>query len=182
MPQTWLKISVLGNGFFRSAGPLFSASVLEQAILIAVAPITTRLYGPADFGLFAVFTGIFSVLLLGSSLGYELAIQQPRGEGNAVSLLRLTLSLNVIAATLVELMVIFGGDALSRVLNAPELMSVLWLLPLAILGAGTYRAFNFGAIRQHNFGAMAHTKVVQSVVNATSQIGCGLIGSGAVWV
>ena len=180
MPQTRLNMFVSGNGFFRSVGTLVSASILGQAILIAVAPITTRLYGPADFGLFAVFTGVFSVLLVGSSLRYELAIPQPRGEGNAASLLRLTLSLNAIVATLVGLMVAFGGDALSSVLNTPELTSVLWLLPLAVLGAGTYRAFNFWAIRQHNFGTMAHTKVVQSVVNATFQIACGLIGSGAV--
>jgi len=54
----------------------FGTSVGQMAI-IASAPIITRLYGPEDVGLFAVFGAALGIITVISSLHYELAIPLP---------------------------------------------------------------------------------------------------------
>lgn len=167
-----------GNGFIRSVGTLVSASVVGQAILLAVLPLVTRLYDPTDFGLFAVFVAVLSLTLVASSLRYELAIPLPRGDGNAFALLMLALLLNGAVAVVAAAVVLPWGAGLAAALNSPGLDAVLWLLPFSILGAGTYRALRLWAVRHHDFSGLARTSIAQALANAASQVGCGLLGLG----
>lgn len=166
------------NSFVSSVGKLVSAHLLGQALLLAVMPLVTRLYTPADFGVFAVFVAILTLVLVCSSLRYELAIPLPRGEANAFAALLLALWLNVAVAVISALVVLPLGGDVSRLLNAPGLDTVLWLLPLSLLGAGTNRALRYWAIRHHDFGALARTQLTQSAANAAFQVGGGSVGLG----
>ena len=75
------RSAAIGAGsFFRDAGVLAAAYVLSQAIWLGSAPILTRLYSPDDFGLWALFTTIVSILTTIATLRYEFAIVLPRGE------------------------------------------------------------------------------------------------------
>lgn len=170
---------VLGNSFIRSAGALVSASVVGQLILLAATPLVTRLYSPLDFGLLALFTGIFGGVLVTSSLRYELAIPLARSDRDAFALLMLALLINGVFAAVTAAAVFFWGETLSRALNSPALVGVLWVLPISLLGAGSYRAFRLWAVRSHDFDAIAGTKITQSAANAVSQISFGLAGLGA---
>ncbi|WBT38292.1 lipopolysaccharide biosynthesis protein [Hyphomicrobium sp. DMF-1] len=168
------------NSFVASVGRLVSAHVFGQVILLAAMPLVTRLYAPADFGLLALFTGVFGVVLVASSLRYELAIPLARIDRDAFALLVLALLLNGIFAVATAAAVFFWGGALSRALGAPTLVCILWVLPVSLLGAGSYRAFRLWAVRRHYFDAIAWTKIAQSAANAVSQVGLGLAGLGAV--
>lgn len=168
------------KGFAVSTGKLAVAGIVGQAIMLAVMPLVARLYSPDDFGVFAVFAAVFTVILSVSSLRYELAIPLPRGRGNALSALRLALLLNAVACIICALVVLPFGNFLSRALGVPELIGVLWLLPLSVLGAGSYRAFRFWALRCHDFDGIARTKITQSIANATFQLLGGLAGLGVV--
>lgn len=166
------------SGFVRAVGTLVSAGVIGQAILLAVLPIVTRLYEPADFGLFAVFAAILALALVASSFRYELAIPLPRSHGNAFSLLLLALLLNAVTAVCLAAVVLPWGAELSRALNSPGLEVMLWLLPFSVLGAGTYRALRLWAVRHQDFAGLARTSIAQALANAASQVGCGLLGLG----
>ncbi len=168
------------SSFIKSVSKLASANVLGQAILFAVMPLVTRLYTPADFGVFAVFAAIFSLVLVGSSLRYELAVPLPRSDGNAFSVLLLAFWVNVAVAAASLLGVLFLSGTLSRALNAPGLPSVLWILPLSILGAGSNRALRYWAIRHHDFNILAKTQITQSSANAAFQVCSGVVGLGGV--
>lgn len=166
------------GSFIKSVGKLASANALGQALLFAVMPLVTRLYTPADFGVFAVFSAIFSLVLVGSSLRYELAVPLPRSDGNAFSVLLLAFWINVMVAVGSSLGVLLLSGTLSRALNVPELPTVLWILPLSILGAGSNRALRYWAIRHQNFNVLAKTQITQSGANATFQVCGGLAGLG----
>lgn len=180
--MNFAKISgfLQNSSFIKSVGKLASANILGQAILFAVMPLVTRLYTPADFGVFAVFAAIFSLVLVGSSLRYELAIPLPRSDGNAFSVLLLAFWVNVLVAVGSFLGVLFLSGTLARTLHTPELPAVLWILPLSILGAGSNRALRYWAIRHHDFNVLAKTQITQSSANAVFQIGSGLVSFGGV--
>lgn len=174
-----LGLAIRGNEFIRSVSALVSASVIGQLILFAATPLVTRLYSPLDFGLLALFTGVFGCVLVGSSLRYELAIPLARIDQDAFALLILALLLNGFVTVATGVAVFFWGTSLAIALNSPALVSVLWVLPISLLGAGSYRAFRLWAVRRHDFDAIARTKITQSTANAVSQVGLGLVGFGA---
>lgn len=178
MIRTRMRTILANSGFIRAVGTLVSASVVGQAILVAVLPFVTRLYDPASFGLFAVFSAMLALALVASSLRYELAIPLPRSHAGAFSLLVLALLLNGVTAFLLGLVVLLWGGELATMLNSPGLQAILWLLPFSVLGAGTYRSLRLWAVRHHDFKGLAQTSIAQAVVNAASQIVCGLIGLG----
>jgi O-antigen/teichoic acid export membrane protein len=74
---------------------------------------------------------------------------------------------------------IYGfSQAIAYRLGQSGLAPHLWLLPLGVLVAGTYSAFQCWVLRHKQFGLLARTRVAQSVVATTSQIGMGLAATG----
>lgn len=78
---------------FRSALKLMSGTVLAQGVFLAATPILTRLYSPAEFGLFGVFWAIASLAAAIVTGRYEGAIPLPKGHDKAWALLSLSLTL-----------------------------------------------------------------------------------------
>ena len=60
--------------FSRNVLTLMTGTTIAQAILIAISPILTRIYTPEDFGMFALYMSVASILLVVETGRYELAI------------------------------------------------------------------------------------------------------------
>ncbi|MDW3681727.1 oligosaccharide flippase family protein [Cupriavidus sp. CV2] len=168
------------NRFLRSVLALVSGTAAGQLILVLATPVLTRLYAPAEFGILAVFTAAMSMILIVSSLRYEFAIPLPKGVGSARLLLLLTLGINAaIAAASVVVVALFRDD-IARLSKTPALANYLWLLPLVVLCAGSYKALNYWAVRNNDYKAIAQTKLTQSCANVATQLVSGLMGLGAL--
>ncbi|WP_375737991.1 lipopolysaccharide biosynthesis protein [Pseudomonas boanensis] len=167
------------NRFLTGVLTLASATAAGQLILVLATPLLTRLYTPEEFGLLAVFMAVMAVVLVVSSLRYEFAIPLPRNAGSARQLLYLALAINLAMAVLSLLAVVLFRDDIARLVKAPQLSTYLWLLPLGILFAGTYKALSYWAIRNKDYPVIARTKIVQSLANVATQVLAGLAGLGA---
>ncbi|HEX2839805.1 lipopolysaccharide biosynthesis protein [Hyphomicrobium sp.] len=183
MSKTWRELGawterLTKSQFLRSVIALTSASAVGQLILLAAMPLVTRLYSPSDFGIFAVFSAILAVVLVASSLRYELAIPLPKGTEGARVLLFLALLINVVTAIVVAIVVAIWGRDFAQLYNLPDLAPALWMLPLVLLGAGSYRTFRMWAVRRGDFNAIATTKITQAASNVIFQIACGLASFG----
>ena len=117
-------------------------SGVSQVITLLAAPILTRLYSPADYGVLAVYTGILGLVIVIASLRYQLAIVLPRTDGSAASILVLALSVLFFNVVLAAIAVAFLGPSIGAWTNAPQLTPYLWLLPVGIALAGSYQIFN----------------------------------------
>lgn len=179
IPEAW-KRGPLKSRFILSAGLLAGAAGLGQLLLLAIIPILTRLYTPADFGLFAAFSASMGLASVISSLRYELAIPLMRNDRSARSMLMSALMINAIIALFALLAASIWREEFAGLLKAPGLANYLLLVPLAILGAGTYRALNLWALRKSEFKVVAQTKILQSVTNAFAQLAGGFAGLGAI--
>lgn len=162
--------------FARSVSVLAGGTAAGQAIIVLTSPMLTRLYGPADFGLLAVYTALLNILGVIASLRYQLAIPLPENDEEATQLVALSLIMVAAMSLLATLPVIFFAQPIADLLNTPTLSSYLWLLPVGLLLTGFYQVFNYWAIRVKAFTPIAQTKITQAIATVIIQLGGYLLG------
>ncbi len=164
------------GSFALDALKLMSGSTLAQVITILAAPILTRLYGPAAFGLLGLFVATTRILTQVSGLRYELAIMLPKEDGEAINVAGLTLSLVLFTSILLIPITMLLGKPLALMLNAAGLIPHLWLIPVSVFFGGNLLALNYWHSRQRNFGRLSITRLMQSSTSVGVQLGIGYAG------
>jgi lipopolysaccharide exporter len=172
----WLRFP--GGTFGRSVLTLASGTAVAQLVVVLSAPVLTRLYTPADFGVLAVYSSVLSVLLVMASLRYESAIPLPAEEDQAASLLALAVALLAGMTVVITVIVWLFGASAARAANVPELGSYRGLIPLGFFGAGAYQLLALWAIRRSRFRPVARTRVGQGVGQVVAQVTLGVAGAG----
>jgi O-antigen/teichoic acid export membrane protein len=164
----------LADVAFLAGGAAFS-----QALSVASSPILTRLFSPRDYGILAVFSSALAVLAIVSGGRYEVSVPLPRSDGDAINLLGLCLFVNTLATLATTALVIGFGNRLAQWTNLPELTSYLWMLPVAVFGAGLYQTLYYWTLRKKTFSAINRTRIFQAVGQSAIQIPGGLLHLGA---
>lgn len=168
------------GSFARDVIILMTGTAFAQFLMILVAPILTRLYSPQDFGILALYTSILGILSIVACWSYEIAIVLPAKDEDAANLLALSvlvcLGMSVVSLIGAALL----GTWLARMLSAPALSNWLWFMPLSLVAAGLFQAFNYWSTRRKHFKRLAKRTITQSIVTSAVQVGAVQIpGSGA---
>lgn len=87
---------------------LVTGTSFAQLLTVLSAPILTRLYSPADFGILAVFISTTDILGVIACLRYEMAIVLPEEDDKAANLFGLSLMFAVSLSILTIPLVFFG--------------------------------------------------------------------------
>ncbi|MBX3175997.1 MAG: oligosaccharide flippase family protein [Candidatus Hydrogenedentes bacterium] len=164
------------NGFYKSVAWVAGGTAVAQAVTILSTPVVTRLYTPADYGVFAVFTAILGVLQPLATLTYAMAIPLAEDRRQAQNVLKLCLAIVAGISLLLGVAVIFSGGFLAAWFEMPAAEAYLWLLPICLLGAGCYESLSGWALREKHFRIMSSTQISQSVSSAGAKIGLGFLG------
>ena len=163
------------GGFARNVVTLMTGTTFAQALLILVAPILTRLYGPEDFGVSALYGSILGIFTVVACWRYELAIVLPEKDEDAANLLVLSILICFGMATLTLVPVALFRIQVADLLGAPELAPWLWFMPLSLIAAGLFQAFNYWSTRRKQFRRLAARTITQSTVTAGAQLGAGAV-------
>lgn len=166
--------------FVKSVSTLASATAVGQLIVLLATPLLTRLYSPSEFGNFAVFYAVTSTVLVGSSLRYELAIPLPKAQTKASQIMALALVLNGLIAMLTFVLIVPFKERFANLIGAPDLEHYLWLAPVLVFAAGTYKVFSYWSIRAENYGLIGKTKIIQGFAGAASQLVAGFASFGVL--
>jgi O-antigen/teichoic acid export membrane protein len=161
-------------------GILAGSTAFAQAIALAALPLATRLYTPSDFGLLVVFLSSAALIQVGSSLCFPRAIPLPTVERTALALAALSLLILAAFTGLTALGLFLAGDRLLGWLQAGELAPYAWVVPLGLLAIGGQEILSMLAVRQKSFGAIARSKVHQSLGTVTAQSALGFVHLGAI--
>lgn len=182
--QSWFKKiakRALPKGqFARNVTFLAGGTALGQLVTVLVSPILTRLYAPKDFGVFGVYASVLGIVTVLASLRYEYAIPLPEEDQTAADLLVLCFML-LIGVTGFLSIFIFAfklGNIIVTWANAAELHHYLWMIPLGMLGAGTYQILNYWTIRKRDFPTLARTRINRGLARASLQVGIGIFHPG----
>lgn len=168
------------GGIARSFVVVGGATLIGQGVNIAAAPILARLYEPTDFGLLASFAAILSVLLAVGSLRFDLAIPIATDRDEAVHLLVLSNGISLLASVLLTVALVVWGPWLAAVIGAPDLVPLLWLLPLALFLGSFTQALASWAVYARSFSHLAGMRLVQGVTQAAAQLVLGVVRVGAI--
>lgn len=162
------------KGFFV----LGIGSVLAQAIMVLTMPIITRLYSPVDFGIFAIFNSIISILTVFVSFRYDWAIPIPKNKIDAINLFALCFFL--LSVTSFFLILIFGfiGFQIFKFFNMESILPYYVLLIIAFVGIGIYNIMLYWALRNKDYNQVSYTRINQSISGSIIKIGLGLLSFG----
>ena len=160
--------------FLSNIIKLFSATLVGQVLGILVTPILSRLYSPADFGLFQVFLSIIGVIAVISCLSYESAIILPEKNEDAANLVSLCLFLIGTTSIIVSVLFFSLSALLEKTFNAPGFAHYIFLIPLGILCNSIAFVLSYWMTRREEYGTMAKANVTSSLTSRSISIGFGI--------
>lgn len=162
--------------FLRYSATMAGGAALAQALPVIVSPLLTRLYSPADFGVYAIFFACASVAAVIYGGRYEMAIPVPRSGESAYRIFLLSClaatALAVISLALVALFLLLqawnGGTSVR---------ADMWLLaiPIGALGMATLRSAGYWLGRNKQYMLFSKLRVTQGVLIATLSITLGYV-------
>lgn len=170
--------------FFGDVLTLVTGTTVSLIITILASPIITRLYGPAAFGLVALFTSITGILGVIVCLRYELAIVLPKSDEEAANIFGLCMLLVVVVSAITIPLLIILEQPLVQFLKAPQLGQFFWLIPPTLLISGTFLALNYWNTRTKQFKRLSIARISSSFSTTGTQLGMGFLGytSGGVLI
>ena len=161
--------------FLANVIKLSSATMLGQIIGFIVTPVLSRLYSPADFGIYSLFISLVTLIAVNSCFSYHGAINLPKKHEDGASIVMLCLFLLTITS-IVTTIIFFGFSGfIGNILNSPGLSSYLFLIPLAILCNGVAFILTGWLSRKEEFGTIATANFTSSISGKGVSVGSGML-------
>jgi O-antigen/teichoic acid export membrane protein len=172
----------------KNSSTLLSGNVIGQAAAFAAYPVLTRIYSESDFGVFATYMTVCSILTLIGTGRYEESLVIAKDGREKSALLRFSLKWLTTFALLVFLALFFFRQTIFSSVKLSDISDFWLFIPVSVFIAGTVNLLNNLAVREKKFKTIAAANVVQNVSNAVSKLsfGClsltkfGLIASNIV--
>jgi len=165
--------------FSRNVLTLMTGTTIAQAIPIAISPILTRIYTPEDFGVFALYMSVASLLSVMATGRYELAIMLPKKDEDAINIVALSILIAFFVSFISFLIVFIFNAQITNLLGNPEISSWLYFIPITVLLTGIYQSFNYWSNRKKQYKRLATSRVVQSGTTSASNLAMGFGGFGS---
>lgn len=157
-----------------------TGTALAQAIPIAITPILTRLYSPADFGTYALFISIVSMASVFTTGRYELAILLPKSDKHALHLLKLSCFITAMVSFFCLLIVVLFNENIAHVLGDSDISKWLYLMPFTIFLSGVYQSVTFWLNRKKEYKCLAINRITQSGSAGASNLAFGFLKMGSM--
>lgn len=166
------------NRIARTVLALTSGTAMAQIIGLAVMPIVTRLYTPAEIGIISLFLSFLAFWSATLSLRYSQALLVAKDDAESHELQRLCMIMTTVMS-LLGLPVLWGMQHFDLFgFGLLPGIAIVVTLPV-LLGQGTFMTYRAWALRARLVPAIARAAVVRAGANAATRIGFGLAGAGA---
>lgn len=156
-----------------------TGTVIAQAIPFAISPILTRIYTPEDFGIYALYMSIVSILVVFVTGRYELAIMLPKKEDEAINIAALSILISFTISFLTLIIIFLFNSEITELLDNNKISNWLYFIPLSILLSGIYQSANYILNRKKRYKKITVNKVVQSIVTSSTNLSMGFNSYGS---
>lgn len=149
-------------------------AVITQLLQLLSIPVVTRLYEPSEYGLWALWISLGTLVGSVATLRYEVAIVLPKRDVDALALFCLCLGLTIISAILVTpLAVVFLYQEHNEFATGNRL---LWLLsaPVLVLSTGFFQSLSYWLVRHQKYKTLGFLSTAQVVLTIAVQISLGI--------
>jgi lipopolysaccharide exporter len=167
------------NKSLRNVAVLMTGTAVSQLILLLVAPVLSRLYNPAAFGVWSLFVAVAAIISPLTHMQYGPAILLPKEDRDAGAVFWLGNSIAVVMSLLSLIVVAFGHNLIAGWLSAPELADWLWWIPLLLLLSGSSEVLEYWATRRKRYWGISARRIARSVGQIAVQVPAGAAGKQA---
>ena len=168
--------SARGSPFVQDIAKLSFGTLAGRLISVAILPLLTRLYSPADFAVLATYLAILATVAVAACLRFDVAVPLADDDEDAANLLALALVALATVTSCILIVVLLIPGQITTWLGNTEIRPYLMLVPLGIGLAGTYSVFQNWTTRVRRFGHIARTRITQSVLGAVTNLSLGWVG------
>jgi len=178
-----INLLKLKSVYGRNALTLMAGTLIAQVIQIAITPILTRIYLPAEFDAFASYSACVAILGVVAMGRLDMAIMLPRRDDYADAITTTAILISVIVSFLI-LLVVFAIDILQPILGFINFELWFYLIPIGVFLYSTYMVFITWYNRQKNYKLMSRNRIVQASSISGMQVFFGVIiksGTGLIF-
>ncbi len=163
--------------FVANVVRLAGGSAVGQALVMLSTPLVTRLYSPAEMGIFGMFMTFISFASVGVALRYDFAIAAARDKFEADLLLisSIALAMPCVAIASLGLFGMISFDFLGySVLPGWSALAMF----VALFATGVFSALRFWYVGRQQFGAISLALISQGAGRATMPVLFGWFSAG----
>lgn len=164
--------------FGRNVLVLSGGTAAGQALSVLAAPIITRLYSPAEYGVLGVYMSALALTSVMAMLRYENAITVSDSDAEGMNVLALALALALGTSLIGVICVLFYAKLYPAHTGIQSFAHYAWFLPFGMFAMAAYQALLFWSIRKQDFHTLAQTKINQSIGMIVVQIALGVCRIG----
>ena len=168
------------GSFAQNFAVTLSGSALVTAIGFLLSPVMSRIYPPAAYGQFAVFSSLASNLSMVTTLTYTAAFLLPKTEEKFFSLVQLTVALTIGMCMLLTGALVIGGSSVLHQLNVEALGNLFYTLPVVLLLFNLNSIMSGWYMREKQFLKRSSVEVTTALVGRGATIGYGWWAGGSV--
>jgi len=167
-----------GSVFKRNFVSVARANVLALVLPIAALPLLSRLFGPADFSVLAMFSAVVAVLLSFATWRFDWLLPNARSMFVAANVLAAGTLILVGFSLVLTLALVVLPEALLNSRALADLGNMVWLLPFALLSGGVRQLLAGWYVRTGDLRLVGRATIAQSTSNVAFSIGAGLASLG----
>lgn len=175
---------IFRSDFTRNVLTLMLGTGIAQIITVAASPILSRIYSPADFGVFGTYQSIIAVIAIVVSARYDHTILLPKEDKDAINLTALSFLIALMVSIILLISVSFFHQATVSMLNDKNITPWLILLPASSLFIGMSQTLNNYFMRRKDFRHISKSPMMQSLARATVSVGISFgktTQGGLIW-
>ncbi|HWA31427.1 MAG TPA: oligosaccharide flippase family protein [Rhizomicrobium sp.] len=162
----------------RHVGILTSGSIAAQVALIATAPLLSRLYHPAAYGVFSL---MLTISTIGGAIGglcYEVAVILPRSRRRAIGLYWLAFYLSFLTPAVMIGLVALVQHFVPRIFGRPLSPDFYYYCFAGTTLTTLVNVLSYAHSRVMQFAAVSVSKFSQTLFPAIGQIALAYVGMG----
>ena len=157
----------------------FGTAVAKLCVLLSM-PVLTRIYTPAHFSYYSLFTSIVVVAAPLMTLRYSLAIPLARRDEVAFNLSVFCLFLVAVSSIILSVILSFLWPTLIQGVVAAD-GSLLWQVVVAgCVASAVYEVLAMWASRKQAYSSSARSQVLSAVVGESGKVSSGLAGAQGI--
>lgn len=158
------------SSILKNSVTLISGTAIGQGVFILFQLLIRRMYSVEEFGAYAVYMSFAGVIILLSTLRYELSIVLPKEERKAGSIVIGGIIISLLINSFVFIIILIFKDSICSILSFPEEYSYwLYFLPLSTLLYSVYQLFNYWLTRQTAYKSISINKVTRRFFEGSTQ-------------
>ncbi|QJR06242.1 oligosaccharide flippase family protein (plasmid) [Sphingobium yanoikuyae] len=163
----------------RNLAAMVGGTTIAQMVILAFAPLITRIYSPEIFGVQGIFLGLISVLWPVSALRYPMAIVVAASDGEARGITRLCFIVAAGVSFIVVLGLLVFQAPLEKLLKVEQLGNLIWFLPAALFLVAVQDIADFWTVRLGAFRLAGVVAALQAFLVNSARVAGGLVQPAA---